>query len=121
MSNSDQTLSSDAIRSGLDTVIIGRRVLYYPRLSSTMDAARDEARKGADEGTVVIADEQTAGRGRLKRSWLGASSEGSGREPSRSVGAFSLPPACAYDRRTRANGGIERKKESSCVDSINLV
>jgi BirA family biotin operon repressor/biotin-[acetyl-CoA-carboxylase] ligase len=35
-----------------------------------MDAARDEALKGAKEGTVVIAGEQTGGRGRLKRAWL---------------------------------------------------
>ncbi len=35
-----------------------------------MDVARGEALKGAAEGTVVIAGEQTAGRGRLKRKWL---------------------------------------------------
>jgi BirA family biotin operon repressor/biotin-[acetyl-CoA-carboxylase] ligase len=35
-----------------------------------MDAARQEALKGAIAGTVVIAGEQTGGRGRLKRAWL---------------------------------------------------
>jgi BirA family biotin operon repressor/biotin-[acetyl-CoA-carboxylase] ligase len=35
-----------------------------------MDAARQEARRGAKEGTVIIAREQTGGRGRLKRTWL---------------------------------------------------
>jgi BirA family biotin operon repressor/biotin-[acetyl-CoA-carboxylase] ligase len=35
-----------------------------------MDAARLEARRGAKEGTVIIAGEQTGGRGRLKRTWL---------------------------------------------------
>jgi len=35
-----------------------------------MDAARQEARRGAKEGTVIIAGEQTGGRGRLKRTWL---------------------------------------------------
>ncbi len=35
-----------------------------------MDIARQEAQQGAEEGTVVIAGEQTAGRGRLKRAWL---------------------------------------------------
>jgi BirA family biotin operon repressor/biotin-[acetyl-CoA-carboxylase] ligase len=35
-----------------------------------MDVARREAQKGAREGTVVIAGEQTAGRGRIKRAWL---------------------------------------------------
>jgi BirA family transcriptional regulator, biotin operon repressor / biotin---[acetyl-CoA-carboxylase] ligase len=73
MRDSDQLLSADAITAVLMTGIIGRRVLYYPRLPTTMDVARDEARKGADEGTVVIAGEQTAGRGRLKRSWFAPS------------------------------------------------
>lgn len=35
-----------------------------------MEVARREAQRGAPEGTVVIADEQTAGRGRLGRTWL---------------------------------------------------
>jgi BirA family transcriptional regulator, biotin operon repressor / biotin---[acetyl-CoA-carboxylase] ligase len=63
-------LSSQAISDGLGTRIIGNRAVYYDRLASTMDAARDEARRLAVEGTVVVAGEQTAGRGRLKRSWL---------------------------------------------------
>lgn len=43
-------------------------------LPSTNDAARDLAREGAEEGTVVVAGRQTAGRGRMGRSW--ASPEG---------------------------------------------
>jgi BirA family biotin operon repressor/biotin-[acetyl-CoA-carboxylase] ligase len=35
-----------------------------------MKVARKEAGRGAPEGTVIIADEQTAGRGRLGRAWL---------------------------------------------------
>lgn len=49
---------------------MGQRVLYYPSLASTMEIARQEAQRGASEGTVVIAGEQTAGRARLQRSWL---------------------------------------------------
>ncbi len=63
-------LSAAAITRGLKTSIIGRRVIYLPSVASTMDAARSEALKGAARGTVVIAGEQTGGRGRLKRSWL---------------------------------------------------
>ncbi len=44
--------------------------MYYPSVASTMDIARWEARAGVPEGTVVIAGEQTSGRGRLKRAWL---------------------------------------------------
>jgi BirA family biotin operon repressor/biotin-[acetyl-CoA-carboxylase] ligase len=35
-----------------------------------MEVARREAQQGAAEGTVILADEQTAGRGRLERVWL---------------------------------------------------
>lgn len=53
-----------------NTRLVGRRLLYYPCLPSTMDAVRQAARHGAAEGTVVVAGEQTAGRGRHGRSWL---------------------------------------------------
>ena len=69
------SLSSASITSNLQTHFIGQRVIYYPSLTSTMDVARQEAQSGAVEGTVVIAGEQTAGKGRMKRTWL--SPEGS--------------------------------------------
>jgi BirA family transcriptional regulator, biotin operon repressor / biotin---[acetyl-CoA-carboxylase] ligase len=65
-----QELSASAIRKGLATGFIGQKIIYFPRLPSTMEAARREARQGASEGTVVLAGEQTAGRGRLKRAWI---------------------------------------------------
>lgn len=61
---------SGAIRRGLKADVVGRRIIYLPSVISTMDAAREQALKGAVEGTVVIAGEQTQGRGRLKRKWL---------------------------------------------------
>lgn len=67
---SKDSLSPALITAELETRFIGRRVLYYPELASTMDIARQEAQQGAAEGTVVIAEKQTAGRGRLKRVWL---------------------------------------------------
>lgn len=63
-------LSAESITANLNTRVIGRRVIYYPQVASTNDVARQEAQQGAAEGTVVIADEQTAGRGRIKRVWL---------------------------------------------------
>ncbi|MFH1016520.1 MAG: biotin--[acetyl-CoA-carboxylase] ligase, partial [Chloroflexota bacterium] len=66
----NDVISPPLITRGLPTRFIGQRVLYYPRLTSTMDIARREARQKAPEGTVVIADEQTAGRGRIQRVWL---------------------------------------------------
>lgn len=64
------TLSEASILSNLKTNFVGQHVIYFPRLSSTMDAARQAAREGAAEGTLVIAEEQTAGRGRAGRTWF---------------------------------------------------
>jgi len=66
----EDTLSPALITNNLATRFIGQKVIYHPRLTSTMALARQAARQGATEGTVVVADEQTAGKGRLKRLWL---------------------------------------------------
>lgn len=50
--------------------LIGKRILYWPVLVSTMATARQMAEAGVDEGTVVIAGEQTGGQGRMGRVWL---------------------------------------------------
>jgi len=47
-----------------------RRIHYFPEIGSTMDAARELAKKGVEEGTIVIAEAQNRGRGRLSREWL---------------------------------------------------
>jgi len=62
-------LSIGDITSDLAVKLIGRKVAYYHRVSSTMEVARKEARRGAQEGTIVIAGEQTAGQGRVGRVW----------------------------------------------------
>ena len=46
------------------------KILYYPQVPSTMDVAREAARRGCPDFTVVVADYQTKGRGRLQRPWL---------------------------------------------------
>jgi len=63
-------LSAQEIVSGLDTRFVGQRVVYRPRVSSTNTLTKELADQGAPEGTLVIAEEQTAGRGRLGRCWL---------------------------------------------------
>jgi BirA family biotin operon repressor/biotin-[acetyl-CoA-carboxylase] ligase len=65
-----EELSSLSVIGELKTRFIGQKAIYYPSVISTMDIARREARHGAAEGTVIIAGEQTTGRGRLKRHWL---------------------------------------------------
>ena len=62
--------SSKALREGLTTRFVGRRLEYRAVLGSTQDLARELARAGVPEGTVVLAGRQTAGRGRLGRSFI---------------------------------------------------
>jgi BirA family biotin operon repressor/biotin-[acetyl-CoA-carboxylase] ligase len=63
-------ISPASLLEGLSTEFVGRRILYYPAIPSTMNEAKRAARGGAAEGTIVIADQQTGGRGRLGRGWL---------------------------------------------------
>jgi BirA family biotin operon repressor/biotin-[acetyl-CoA-carboxylase] ligase len=53
----------------LETRLIGRTILFSATVSSTNALLLDCA-PGLDEGTVLVADHQTAGRGRLGRSWF---------------------------------------------------
>ena len=62
-------LSAETIADGLATNLIGQNVIHYSSLTSTMEMAREEVRRGAPEGTAIIADEQTAGQGRMGRVW----------------------------------------------------
>ncbi len=48
---------------------IGWRIHYFDEVDSTQQVARELLAGGAAEGTVVIAERQTAGRGRMGRTW----------------------------------------------------
>jgi len=63
-------LNLASVEERLATRYIGRRLLYFTSTGSTMDSARSEAEAGAPEGTVVLAEEQTKGRGRFGRAWV---------------------------------------------------
>jgi len=64
-----ESLTAASIRAGLGTAFVGQVVHFWPEIRSTNDEARRLARAGAPEGTLVIAEHQTAGRGRLERRW----------------------------------------------------
>jgi BirA family biotin operon repressor/biotin-[acetyl-CoA-carboxylase] ligase len=68
---------ADALRqAGPRLGIFAGRLAWFPTIGSTNDVAAQHAERGAPEGTVIVADEQTAGRGRLGRVW--ASPPGAG-------------------------------------------
>lgn len=64
------SIVAQMLRAGLYTGIVGRSVRFYQRTGSTMDDAAEWARAGAEEGAVVVAETQTASRGRLGRRWI---------------------------------------------------
>lgn len=64
------SIVGEMLRTGLYTAIVGRSVRYFQSTGSTMDDAAQWARDGVDEGAVVVAETQTASRGRLGRRWV---------------------------------------------------
>lgn len=52
------------------------RVELFQRVTSTLDVAHQLAREGAPAGTLVLAEEQTAGRGRAGRVWRSRAGSG---------------------------------------------
>lgn len=57
------------IKRGLTTRSVGKQIHFFARINSTNIAARKLAELGAKEGTVVIADSQSKGKGRMGRLW----------------------------------------------------
>lgn len=64
------------LRPELGEIEIGRRIVHYFRVTSTNSVALTLAAEGAPHGTVVLAEEQTAGRGRFGRVWYSEKSSG---------------------------------------------
>lgn len=58
------------IKDGLQTDFVGQRIHHFIEVTSTNDVAKELAIKGAREGTVIIAETQSRGRGRLGREWV---------------------------------------------------
>lgn len=60
----------------LTTEKYGRTVYHYDEVDSTQHIAHDAIREGTPDGTVIIAETQTAGKGRLQRPWESAKETG---------------------------------------------
>ncbi len=63
-------LTAELIQATLNTSYVGRRLVLVQEATSTMEIAASEAAGGAPEGTLIVAEEQTAGRGRFGRAWV---------------------------------------------------
>jgi BirA family biotin operon repressor/biotin-[acetyl-CoA-carboxylase] ligase len=71
MSTQPESLPADLADalSRVDLRRLGTPTLFFTTIGSTNDVAAALASRGADEGAIVIAETQTAGRGRRGRSW----------------------------------------------------
>lgn len=69
LAGTPDTLSPGEIKAGIHTKIIGKEIKYFKETQSTNIIAREIA-PSVEEGTIVIAESQTAGRGRLGRKWI---------------------------------------------------
>jgi BirA family biotin operon repressor/biotin-[acetyl-CoA-carboxylase] ligase len=70
LQSTPDTLISSAVTADLGTDVIGKDVVYIPQTDSTNLQARLLAEQGAEDGTVVIADQQSSGKGRMGRYWV---------------------------------------------------
>lgn len=67
---SPDCLFPDEIEASLNTHILGKKIYYYDETYSTNTIADQLARDGAPEGTCVLAEFQTNGKGRMGRQWI---------------------------------------------------
>lgn len=112
-STPDQWVASE-ITAGLGTRVIGSEIHCLVRTTSTMDVAAQLAQNGVPDGTVVAADLQTTGKGRMGRQWF--SPPGTGIWTSivlkpdlsfRDASKITLMAAVAVAHAIRAQTGLE--------------
>lgn len=96
------------ISEGLRTGIIAKRpglIYHFMQVDSTNNRLKELAEEGAPEGTVVVAEEQTGGKGRLGRTWISPRSKGiwfsvlfKPSKPLEEISVFTLLTAVAVAR-----------------------
>lgn len=69
-------ISANTIQWGLDTEWLGNNIIHRESTESTQFVAHLVARDDAKHGTVIIADEQTKGKGRMNRVWHSQPNDG---------------------------------------------
>ncbi|ASK63356.1 biotin--[acetyl-CoA-carboxylase] ligase [Virgibacillus phasianinus] len=68
--------SENTLHWGLQTKWLGEKIIHRASITSTQHLAHQLASEGAPHGTIVIADEQTKGKGRMNRSWYSSKHKG---------------------------------------------
>lgn len=65
-------LTYDELKYDLKTKYIGKEIIHFDTIGSTNSKGKELAEEGHEEGTIVIAEEQTEGKGRFGRKWAAA-------------------------------------------------
>ncbi|HLS08261.1 biotin--[acetyl-CoA-carboxylase] ligase [Lentibacillus sp.] len=73
---SPDKVSENTLTWGLKTNWLGKHILHKTTTPSTQQVAHQAARDNAEHGTVIIADEQTQGKGRMERQWYSTRNKG---------------------------------------------
>ncbi|MBI3312537.1 MAG: biotin--[acetyl-CoA-carboxylase] ligase [Candidatus Omnitrophica bacterium] len=107
-------LTAQELTWNLQTKRIGRRVHAYESTDSTMDVAQQLAAAGEPEGSVVVAEGQNQGRGRVGRRWLSPKGKGiycsailRPSLPLSGVAPLTLLAAVAVARAVESNTGLQ--------------
>lgn len=69
-------VSENTLQWGLKTAWLGKTIIHKETTTTTQQIAHQAAQDGAKHGTVVIADEQTKGKGRMSRHWHSSKNKG---------------------------------------------
>lgn len=69
-------LSQVRMNMFLETKRFGHHYMHYDEVTSTQVIAHEQVRAGAPDGTVIVAESQTAGKGRMLREWSSVSQKG---------------------------------------------
>lgn len=108
------SLSETNILAGIATEQLGHHLFFHDSLPSTQKEAHHLAEDCAEDGTLVVADEQTNGRGRLGRGWHSPSGTGIWMSlilrpdmPLRHTPQLTLLTSVAVVRAIRKETGIE--------------
>lgn len=69
LTNPETMYNKRELEQGLKTKAMGQSIYFYEETDTTNNRARELALEGAPEGTLVVAEKQTAGRGRRGKVW----------------------------------------------------
>lgn len=76
LSSSPDSVQPAKVDQYLKTERFGRNIDYHVVCTSTQPIAHQQAQSGAPDGTVILSEEQTAGKGRLARAWTSTQGKG---------------------------------------------